>query len=87
MHGVKTHAQGAETHVIRHRAHAARFEVHGGGGGEGLGEGVGVSHHQHHSSHTGLKQTTIIRKRNSGKNEINFVKTTAGRKPADHLTE
>jgi len=62
VHGVETHAQGAKTHVIGHGAHATRLEVHGGGGGEGLGEGVGVSHHQHHSSHSALKQTTIIRK-------------------------
>ena len=62
VHGVETHAQGAQTHVVGHGSHAARLEVHGGGGGEGLGEGVGVSHHQHHSSHSGLKKTTIIRK-------------------------
>ena len=45
MHGVQAHAQRAQAHVVGHRTHAARLEVHGGGGGEGLGEGVGVRHH------------------------------------------
>ena len=47
MHGVQSHTEGAQAHVVGHGPHPPGLEVHGGGpeGGHGrLAEGGRVRH-------------------------------------------